>query len=182
MLIQEREIKLKDGRNAVLRNPRESDAMVLIKLMQTASAETEFLARYPEEWNLTEEQEQQWVRSVRESDGVCAIVCEVDGCLAGNCEVRFHRGIKMGHRGSVGIVLTKEYWGLGIGTAMFRELIRVAGEREGAAQLELDFVEGNSRAQALYEKMGFAITGVKPNAIRLKDGRLLNEYTMIRPL
>ena len=38
------------------------------------------------------------------------------------------------------------------------------------------------RARALYEKMGFRITGVKPNAIRLKDGTLLNEYSMIREI
>ena len=52
-------------------------------------------------------------------------------------------------------------------------------ENKNIIQIELEFVEGNSRARALYEKMGFRITGVKPNAIRLKDGTLLNEYSMI---
>ena len=33
-----------------------------------------------------------------------------------------------------------------------------------------------------YEKLGFRIIGVKPNAIRLKDGTLLNEYSMIKEL
>ena len=33
-----------------------------------------------------------------------------------------------------------------------------------------------------YEKMGFRITGVNPNAIRLRDGTLLNEYCMIREI
>ena len=37
-------------------------------------------------------------------------------------------------------------------------------------------------ARALYEKMGFRITGVKPNAVRLRDGTLLNEYSMIREI
>ena len=182
MLIQDKLIELKDGRTAVLRSPREEDANNLLVLMRTASGETDFLARYPEEWNLTEEQEREWIRSVRELDGVCVIVCEVDGELAGNCEVRFHRGIKMGHRGTIGIVLTKAYWGLGIGTAMFEEMICFARTRDGAVQLELEFVEGNARALALYEKMGFAITGVKPNAVRLKDGRMLKEYFMVKPL
>lgn len=49
-------------------------------------------------------------------------------------------------------------------------------------QIELEFVEGNVRARQLYEKMGFRITGVRPNAIRLKDGTLLNEYTMIKEI
>ena len=65
---------------------------------------------------------------------------------------------------------------------MFQELIRIAEENPNLIQIELDFVEGNSRARALYEKMGFKITGVKPNAIRLKDGTLLNEYSMIREI
>ena len=69
-----------------------------------------------------------------------------------------------------------------IGTRMFQELIRIAEENPNILQMELDFVEGNTRARALYEKMGFRITGVRPNAIRLKDGTLLNEYTMIREI
>jgi hypothetical protein len=36
--------------------------------------------------------------------------------------------------------------------------------------------------RALYEKMGFRICGIKPNAIRLKDGTLLNMYAMIREI
>ncbi len=80
------------------------------------------------------------------------------------------------------IALLKEYWNQGIGTRMFREMIRIAEGNENILQMELEFVEGNTRARALYEKMGFRITGVKPNAIRLKDGTLLNEYSMVREI
>ena len=78
--------------------------------------------------------------------------------------------------------MLKEYWNQGIGTRLFQELIRIAEENPNLIHMELDFVEGNSRARALYEKMGFRITGVKPNAIRLKAGTLLNEYSMIREI
>ena len=90
--------------------------------------------------------------------------------------------MKTRHRASVAIGLLKEYWNQGIGTRMFREMIRIAEENRDILQMELDFVEGNTRARALYEKMGFRITGVKPNAIRLKDGTLLNEYSMVREI
>ena len=63
---------------------------------------------------------------------------------------------------------------------MFEEMIQIAKTRDGVRQMELDFIEGNSRARGLYEKMGFRITGVKPDAIRLKDGTFLNEYMMVR--
>ena len=87
----------------------------------------------------------------------------------------------MSHRGTVMIALLQPYWGMGIGTAMFQEMIRI-GRENHLMQLELDFVEGNTRAQALYEKMGFKIVAERPNAIRLRDGRLLKEYSMILPL
>ena len=65
---------------------------------------------------------------------------------------------------------------------MFREMIRIAEENENIIQLELDVVEGNTRAMRLYEKMGFVITGELPNAIRLKDGTLLSDFKMIRKI
>lgn len=182
MLIEDKAFRLKDGRTALLRSPREEDALELLEIMKTASAETDFLSRYPEEWSLTEEQEREWVRNVRDGKHVCPIVCEVEGQLAGNCEVRFYTGLKMRHRGTVGIALVKEYWGLGIGTAMFEKMIEIAREREDLCQLELVFVEGNARGRGLYEKMGFSVVGSRPNAIRLKDGRLLKEYFMALPL
>jgi len=46
----------------------------------------------------------------------------------------------------------------------------------------LEFVEGNSRTRALYEKFGFKITGIKPNAIRLENGDFLDEYSRIKLL
>ena len=88
--------------------------------------------------------------------------------------------LKTRHRATVAIALLKEYWNLGIGTRMFEELIRIAEANKNITQMELDFIEGNTRARALYEKMGFRITGVKPNGIRLKDGTMLNEYMMVR--
>ena len=108
-------------------------------------------------------------------------VCTVDGRIAGNCQISFTRRIKTRHRATLAIGILEKFWGLGIGTAMFTELERIAREN-GILQLELDYIEGNERGRRLYEKMGFRITGVKPNAIRLKDGTLLNEYAMIREI
>ena len=109
-------------------------------------------------------------------------MCVVDGRVVGNCEISFRTNLKTKHRASVAIALISEFWNQGIGTRMFQELIRLAEERDDVLQMELDFVEGNSRARALYEKMGFRITGVKPDALRLKDGTLLNEYMMVRKM
>ena len=105
------------------------------------------------------------------------LVCEVDGRVAGCCQVDFQTRMKTAHRGTVAIGLRKAYWGLGIGTAMFREMIGIS-RRRGLMILELEFIEGNTRARALYEKMGFRIVGMRPDGIRLRDGTMRNEYLM----
>ena len=107
-----------------------------------------------------------------------AITCYIDGEIAGNCEIIFRGGIKASHRATVAIAILKEFWNLGIGSVMFAELIAVAEARPEIEIVELDFVEGNDRAK----EYGFKIVGERPNAFKLKDGRLLKEYFMQKEL
>ncbi len=183
VVFQETVFPLKDGRDALLRSPCEEDAEQMLRFIIQASAETEYLMRYPEEFaDFTPEREKAFLSEACLSPNTAMLVCTVGGKIAGNCQISFSSGLKERHRASVAIALLREFWGLGIGTRMFEEMLRIAGERGGIRQLELDFIEGNSRARGLYEKMGFRITGVKPDAIRLKDGTFLNVYMMQKRL
>ena len=183
MVFKETEFKLKDGRAALLRSPREDDAEEMLQFIKKASGETDYLMRYPEEYaDFTLEQEKGFLNGAYRSDNAMMIACVVDGRIAGNCQISFCTGMKDRHRASAAIAILREFWNLGIGTRLFEEMFRIAGERSGVRQIELDFIEGNSRARHLYEKMGFRITGVKPAAIRLKDGTFVNEYMMMKLL
>ena len=146
-----------------------------------SAGETDFILRYPEECGkYTPEGEKKLFEQKNASTNEAMIMCVVDGRVVGNCEISFFRGMKTRHRASIGIALISEFWNQGIGTKMFEEMIRLAETREEVTQLELEFVEGNARARHLYEKMGFRIAGVHPNAIRLKNGTLLNNYLMVK--
>ncbi len=183
MVVRDISFTMKDGRQALIRSPRDEDIRGMLDYLYLSAGETEFILRYPEECGkYTPEGEKALFDRVNASDNEAMLVCLVDGKVAGNCQIARSRGIKTRHRASVAIALLKEYWNLGLGTRLFREMIRIAEDDPYILQMELDFVEGNTRARALYEKMGFRITGVRPNAIRLKDGTLLNEYTMIREI
>jgi RimJ/RimL family protein N-acetyltransferase len=128
------------------------------------------------------ERERKLLSDMNDAPNQAMFACVVDGKLAGNCMIAFMTTLKERHRARVAIGLLRDYWGLGIGTRMFEEMFRLARERGGIRQIELDYIEGNSRARALYEKLGFRITGVKPDAIRLKDGTFRNEYMMLKML
>lgn len=183
MFIQEFEFILKDGRKAIIRSPKEEDIQGMLDYLYKSAEETDFVLRYPEECSrYTPEGEKELFERINESDTGAMLVCVVEGKVAGNCQITWNNRIKTRHRASVAIALLKDYWNQGIGTRLFQELIKIAESNENILQMELEFIEGNTRARALYEKMGFRITGVGVNAVRLKDGTLLNEYHMIREI
>lgn len=183
LIIESIWFELKDGRKALLRSPKEEDIESTLEYLTISSGETEYLLRYPEECNkYTAESERILFEQKNISPDEAMIMCVVDEKVVGNCIISFFKEIKTRHRANVAIALISEFWNQGIGTRMLQELIHLAEAREYVMQMELDFIEGNFRARHLYEKMGFRITGVRPNAIRLKNGTLLNEYMMVREI
>ena len=64
---------------------------------------------------------------------------------------------------------------------MFEEMEAFARGR-GVMQLELAYAQGNDRARRLYDRLGFVETGRGPDAIRLRDGTLLDEIFMVKKL
>ena len=181
MFFPEKEIRLKDDRTALLRSPLPSDAAAALEYMKITAAETPYLLRTPEEVTLTIPDEEKYLRRVAEDPNTASIFCFVDGVLAGNCNISRRTKQKNLHRASIGIALKKEFWNLGIGTALFEEMIAIA-EGWGVVQLELEVFEGNERAIALYRKMGFETVSFVPNAIRMSDGSFVKEFLMVKPL
>ncbi len=183
MYIKPKEKILKDGRKCILRSPMESDAVQMRDFRIKTAGETDFLMNYPEELeNYTLENQHKFIQRMAGSENDFMLVATVDGRLAGTCQISFSKRIKLKHKAGIGIALLKEYWGLGIGSAFFEEMIAEAKSRDGVIQIELEVIEGNERAIALYKKFGFETVSEKPDAIRLKDGSMLKELIMQKKL
>lgn len=175
MIFEEKKVILKNGVKAILKTPEIEDAEMLLNSIKTSSGETEFLSRTIEDWeNVTVESEEKFILNVRESQNTLFIACYVDGSIAGNCDITFKTGSKTSHRATVGIAIQKKYWNIGIGSAMFKELIKAAEQHKGTEIVDLEMIEGNNRAKALYEKFGFKIISVKPKYFKLKNGAYQN--------
>jgi len=179
MIFQEKQVTLKNGQIAILKSPEIEDAGQILSFIQTACGETDFLSRYPEEYErIGVDGEREWIINGRESPNRLLISCYIDGEIAGNCDLTFYGSIKIRHRATVGIAILQKYWNLGIGSAMFTELISAAKAHDGVDLIELGFIEGNDRARHLYEKFGFRIVSETPNAFKLKNGKYLKEFYM----
>ena len=183
MIFEEKRITLKNGITATLKTPEINDAEQLLNCVKFASGETDFLSRYIDDWEgFTVEDEEKWISGNRESNNHMIISCYIDGKVVGSCDITFFSDIKTSHRAGLGIAITKKYWNMGIGSAMFSELIKIAKEHKGTEFVELEFLQGNERGRALYEKFGFEVVAVKPKICKLKDGTYQDLFYMQKHL
>lgn len=172
-----KQIMLKDGSVATLRKPVMTDAEGLLDYLQTICAETEFMMRTKEEAeSMTVEGERKWLASIADSE--YTVVCEKDGEIVGNASLMFSRAFRKSHIATVGIGVKKKAWHLGIGTALMTELLAEAERRPNTTHVELEYIEGNDRASALYQKFGFRTVAEHPNALRRSDGTLCSLFYM----
>ena len=182
MKFAEREIVLKDGRKCILKPNSPEYAEQMIGYLKETSAETDFLLRYPDEVKYTLEDEQKLLEGFLEDPHIIMMVAVVDGKVAGNMSIA---GIgpqrRLSHRCSMAIALYKEFWGLGIGTAMIGYGSELAAQA-GWTQMDLEVIAGNDQAYKLYKKCGFIETGVRHNALRYDDGTYRDEILMYKTL
>lgn len=163
-------IQLKDGRTCVLRHAEPADAEAFLAYFRIAHSETEYLTIYPDEAMYSAEEMAEKFAAKVDSPTDIEICAFVDGVLvgsAGNTIVSTREKVR--HRAEFGISIVRDYWGLGIGSALTRAAIACA-RQAGFAQLELDVVADNTRAIALYKKYGFTEYGRNPLGFRTREG------------
>jgi RimJ/RimL family protein N-acetyltransferase len=156
----------KQGRRVLLRSPELSDAPALIDYLKTTSGETPFLLPEPDEISMTPELEGQFLQEKTDSDNGIEILAEVDGMVAGLAGFDAVGGReKIRHRADFGISVDRQYWNLGIGTALMNACIECA-EAAGYEQIELSVVAENEPAIAIYKKAGFVEYGRNPRGFK----------------
>ena len=159
-------IRLKDGRECVLRNGTPEDAQAVLENFLLTRGQTDNLASYPDESTLTVEQERAYLQKRAENAFEIHLLAEVDGKVVGTAGVdRLASYAKARHRAGFGISIDRAYWGLGIGRALTQACIECA-RTAGYAQLELEVVADNRSALALYESEGFIEYGRNPKGFR----------------
>lgn len=159
-------IKLKDGRECILRNCMPNDAADVLDVFNRTHAETDFMMTYCDEIAFTVEQEKDYLAARASAPDEIEIGAFLDGKLTGTAGIeKIGSKYKVRLRAEFGIGILKEYWGLGIGHALTAACIECA-QKAGYAQLELNVVRDNSAAISLYRKFGFVEFGCNPKGFR----------------
>jgi ribosomal protein S18 acetylase RimI-like enzyme len=107
------------------------------------------------------------------------LVAEVEGELAGFCEVNRNRpGSTQSHRGGLTVSVKKRFRGMGVGTALLEEMIRRCRGR--FESLELEVFVGNEAAKHLYQRHGFKTYGLRPQSVKRNGGYVDEELMYLR--
>ena len=179
MVIDKKEIILKNGQRILLQSSTEKNAESICSHRYSTSSESYFMARYPEEISLDVEQMKVNLCAIEKDEKdftVTAFFGEKIIGDAGITKIRNH--MKYRHRAYFGISILKEYCNQGLGKYML-DIALDQAKKNGFEQVELGVFEDNLRAIHLYEKCGFEKVGIQPRAYKLKDGTYRNEIQMM---
>lgn len=174
---------MKDGTWMLLRSPEPSDAAARIEYLRRVNGETDFMARGGKDSPSDAELVAQVIADQLDSEDMLEIAAWMDGRMVacGGISPVSRSQPRRRHRAQLGIAVLKECWNRGVGGAIVRALIAEA-PKLGYRQIELTVVDGNDRALALYEKLGFQVVGRMPGGMGYEDGSFRDEITMVRML
>jgi len=173
-----KEIKLKNGMHCILQTADGNHAKEVLEHMILTSGETGNMSRYPDEIKLTEEEERDYLSKIEASADAIMIVAVINGKIVGIAGLNPVSPLeRLKHRAMLGISIQKEYWSMGIGSVLVEAILEMA-RNSGYEQVELDVIEDNENAIALYKKFGFEIYGKHERAFRYRDGQYKALYLM----
>ncbi|EJV61561.1 GCN5 family N-acetyltransferase [Bacillus mycoides] len=164
----------------MIREIRVEDAASFLQLSKQLDEETKFMLYEPGERKTTVEQQEKMVHRFIENEYATIFVAVEDDRVIGFILANGNDVQRKRHVAGIVIGILQEYSGRGIGTSLFKEVEKWARLHD-VWRLELTVMAHNTRAQALYSKIGFAQEGVKKSALII-DGKGIDEYEMAKLL
>ena len=148
------EFTLHDGRVCAIRPMSEDDAEAMCAVLPETHRESDFLGYLPGEFDLTIEQEREFIRDHLAKPCSMALAAEFDGHIIGFAGAYASERKRYAHHAEFGLAVRKEFWGLGLGRRLTEYAINWARDA-GLRKLYLKVFETNTRAIRLYESLGF---------------------------
>jgi RimJ/RimL family protein N-acetyltransferase len=161
---------------ARIRTAGPADAAALMRLKQQLDDETSFMLLEPGERDPSTGKLAAHLADVAGSGNSVVLLAEADGELAGYLELT--GGTARRNRATTHLVIgvLARASGRGVGSGLLREALRWAAGH-GLHRVELTVMAHNTRAIALYQRMGFVTEG-RARECLLVDGRFVDELTM----
>ncbi len=162
----------------VIEKASHTDAEAILEYMKQIGSETDNLTFGKEGLPITVKEEADYIERLENSDDDVMFVAKDNGRIIGDASLnRLPRRMK--HRGDFGISVLREYWNLGIGSRLLREIINFAKDNSFEV-IELQVRSDNAAAIHLYEKFGFEKFGTHTSFFKMGEEEISFEYMYLK--
>lgn len=155
-----KEIKLKNGKTAILRSPIKEDAQAMIDYLNIIGGESDFITFGKNEFSMSVEAEQDYIERINSMDNSKNVLIIIEDEIVGIASITSVQKERMKHNGTLGISIRKKYWGIGLGSEIMTYLIDWSKSNKITKKINLLVREDNIRGIKLYEKFGFEKEGL----------------------
>ncbi len=140
--------------NLIIEKLKPADANEMLNYIKLIGSETDNLSFGAEGLPFSVEEERQYIQSVLDSQNSVMLVAKKDGKIIGDCSISgFSR--RFSHRGELGISVTKDYWNMGIASALLKKALEIAKNELNLEVISLEVRSDNEAAIHLYKKYQF---------------------------
>ena len=157
--MEQRMYHLNNGNVLLIREAAAEDARAVLEYVEAVSGESDFLSFGPGEFELTEAEEADYLRTCRDSENQIFILGLIEGEIVASLVFSAGSRPRVRHSGEFGMSVRKRFWGLGIGSLMLDTLIDWARGTQIVKKINLRVRTDNERAIGLYERKGFVREG-----------------------
>ncbi|MFH2058746.1 MAG: GNAT family protein [Pseudomonadota bacterium] len=155
LILYKKEIMLRDGRELIVKEAEEIEAIELIKYVSVIRRESKFLAIDTSGYKINILDVKKYIKACRESDMQALLIGWVQNEIVGHLALRSCIWQRMRHTGEVIISVSKKNWGIGIGPLILDALLDWAQKTKVIKKVKLRVQSDNDRAIAVYNKLGF---------------------------
>ncbi|MFD1928329.1 GNAT family N-acetyltransferase [Sporosarcina siberiensis] len=164
-------IRLKNQMKVTVQEATKEYAKQIIDFYNVVGGETDFLSFGKDEFKRTIEDYKDFIESTRlEQNSIILLAIHNDEIIS-IATISSSQKVRVKHVGTLGIVISEKFIGVGLGKEMMLQLIQWASSNSITKKISLVTREDNTVAIKLYEKLGF-----KEEGLLIKDNCINNVY------
>lgn len=168
---------LKNGQELVIQKAVPENAQAVLDYLQIVGGESDNLLFGAGGIPLSVEEEAAFISRMNASPASAMLIGLVEGEIACVGSLQAPVRERIAHQADLALSVQKKFWRQGVGAALMRSLIAFARENGHTEILHLGVRADNTRAIALYQRMGFVRIGLYPRFFKVR-GEYFDEILM----
>ncbi|MFC0190133.1 GNAT family N-acetyltransferase [Fictibacillus aquaticus] len=144
----------------IVREAKRDDAQQIIEFYNKVGGESDFLSFGSDEFQRDHIEYGDYLENTRNEENSLILLALDGDDIISIATINSSQKVRTKHVGTLGIVVSKEHHGKGIGKKLMNDLIKWASGNGITKKITLVTREDNELAIALYKQLGFEIEGV----------------------